>query len=381
MDFAWTEEQQQQGQGAAAFGESLNDGLAARELAGAAPRELWRRCAEFGLQGMPAPAEHGGGGHDALTMVAILEAVGQTCKDNGLLFSIGAHLWACQMPLVLFGSAEQQARYLPRMCGGELVAANAMTEPDSGSDAYAMRARATKDGDDYLLNGSKTFVTNAPMADLFVTYARTGAADSGFAGITCFVVPRGTPGLSVGPAFDKMGLRTSPMAEVAFEDCPVPAQNVVGRPGSGSFVFNASMEWERLMIMCPALGAMERLQRRCTDHVKQRKAGATAIGKHQAVAHRLVQMELRLRSCRQLLYRGAWLKQQAGKAMAESALAKLGVSEAYVANCKDAMQLYGGYGYMVETELERELRDAMASTVYSGTSDVQRNIVAAMRGL
>lgn len=374
MDFSWSEEQQQLRDGAQKFGASLNEGLAHRYKDAAFPRQLWDRCAEFGLQGMPVPGELGGGGHSALDMVAILEGVGLTCRDNGLIFSIGAHLWACETPLLLFGTDEQKQRHLRPMASGELIGANAMTEPDSGSDAYALRTTAVKDGDGYVLNGTKTFVTNGPVADLFITYGRTGG--KGFAGITGFLVERGTPGLTVGPAFDKMGLRTSPMCEIAFEDCRVPKANILGRVGSGSFVFNSSMEWERLMIMASALGTMEHLLDRCTAYIKER-----GVSKHQAVAHKLVDMELRLESARAALYRAAWLKEVKGAAMRESAMAKVTASEAYVHACRDAIQLHGAYGFMVEYELERELRDATASTLYSGTSEVQRNIIAALKGL
>ncbi len=379
MDFSFSEEQQQLRQGAQKFGASLNEGLAQRYTDAEFSRDLWDRCGQFGLQGMVVPAAYGGGEHDPLDMVAILEGLGLGCRDNGLIFSIGAHLWACEIPLQLFGTEEQKQKHLTRLCSGEAIGANAMTEPDSGSDAYSLRSTAVEDGDHYVLNGTKTFVTNAPVADLFITYARTGG--SGFAGITGFVVERDTPGLFVGPKFDKMGLRTSLMSEVAFEDCRVPGDAVIGRVGSGSFVFNHSMEWERLMIMASALGSMEHWLDRCTTYVKERKVGDTPISKHQAVAHRLVDMELHLEAARAALYRAAWIKGEKGAAMRESAMAKVTASEAYVSNCRAALQLHGAYGYMAEYELERELRDATASTLYSGTSEVQRNIIAALKGL
>jgi len=381
MDFAWTDEQQELQDGARKFAaEALEPGADARDRNKAFSRELWRTCADFGLQGMPVPEAYGGGGHDPLSMVAILEGVGQGCSDNGLVFSVGAHLWACTMPILLFGTEAQKQRWLPGMVDGSLVAANGMTEADSGSNAYALRTTARKEGDHYVLDGAKVFVTNAPVADLFVVYARTGGK-AGFAGITGFVVDKGTPGLSLGQRFHKMGLRASPMAEVVLDGCRVPADNVLGREGSGSMVFNMSMEWERLMILAPALGAMRRVVDRVVAHARQRKVGETPISKHQSCAHRLVNMELTLRSARLVLLQAAWRKAQEGQAMAESAMAKVTVSEAYVTICREAMQLYGGYGYMEDTQVERELRDALASTLYSGTSEVQRNIIAALTGL
>jgi len=381
MDFAWTDEQKQLHDGAVKFaGERLCDGVIQRDKDHLFSRELWQACADFGLQGLNTPEELGGGGHAPLEIVTILEGVGRGGRDNGLVFSVGAHLWACTVPLVKFGTAEQKARWLPGMASGELIAANGMTEPDTGSDAYALRTSAQKDGDAWVLNGQKTFVTNAPVADLFVVYARTGDKP-GFAGITCFIIEKGTPGLTVGKPMEKMGLRTSPMAELFFDDCRVPGENLLGREGSGSMVFNMSMDFERLFIMAPALGAGRRLLERCVAHAKERKTGETPLGKHQSVAHTLVEMDLRLEQAGLALYQAAWIKGKRGVAMAESARAKLAVSHAYEQTCRDAVHLFGGYGYMVEYELERELRDATAATLYSGTSEVQRNIVAALKGL
>jgi hypothetical protein len=178
-----------------------------------------------------------------------------------------------------------------------------------------------------------------------------------------------------------MGLRTSPIAQVYLDDCRVPDAARVGSAGSGAMIFNHAMEVERLLVMAPAVGVMERLIARCVAHARQRVAGAAPIGRHQAVAHRVADMELRLEGARWLLYRAAWLHGRRGTVARESALAKLAVSEAYVECCRSAVQLFGGYGYMVEYELERELRDALAATLYVGTSEIQRNLIAGLRGL
>ena len=381
MDFGWSEQQKELHDGAVKFAsERLCDGVIQRDKEHDFSRALWQACADFGLQGLATPATFGGGGHGPLEIVTILEGIGLGGRDNGLVFSVGAHLWACTIPLIKFGTPEQKQRWLPGMADGELIAANGMTEPDTGSDAYALRTSAVKDGEAYLLNGQKTFVTNAPVADLFIVYARTGDRP-GFAGITCFVVEAGTPGLEVGRPMEKMGLRTSPMAELFFDDCRVPEANVLGRVGSGAMVFNMSMDFERLFIMAAPLGGARRLLARCLQHAKERKTGDTPLGKHQSVAHTLVEMDLRVEQAGLALYQAAWIKAQRGVAMAESARSKLAVSHAYEQTCRDAVHLFGGYGYMVEYELERELRDATAATLYSGTSEVQRNIVAALKGL
>ena len=330
------------------------------------------------MTGLLVPEEWGGAGHDLLSAVAILEGVGYGARDNGLVFSAAAQAASCAGPLVEYGTEEQKREWLPRLADGSAIGATAITEPDSGSSALALATAAVESGGDFVLDGSKTFVTNAPVADVFVVYARTGG---GFAGITCFVIPRDAPGLSVGPPVEKMGLRTSPMAQVFLEGCRVPRRAVLGGVGSGAMVFNQTMDVERLLVMAPAVGVMERLLERCVEHARQRKAGPVPIGRHQAVAHRIADMELELEASRLLLYRAAWQKARRGTATRESALAKLAVSEAYVASCRAALQLFGGYGYTVEYEVERELRDALATTIYVGTSEIQRNLIAGLRGL
>ena len=380
MDFDWTDDHLSLRRGAVEFASRrLAEGVTARDREEIFSRELWDACAEFGLQGLLVPSEWNGAGHDLLSAVVVLEGIGYGARDNGLVFSVTAHAASCEGPLHEFGTDEQKGEWLPRLADGSVIGATGITEPDSGSNALALGTTAVQSQGDWILDGSKTFVTNAPIADLFVVYARTGG--SGFAGITCFLVPRDTAGLTVGPAIGKMGLRTSPMAQVFLEGCRVPASSVVGGVGSGAMVFNRTMDVERLLVMAPAVGVMERLLERCVTHARQRTAGAVPIGKHQSISHRIADMELELEAARLLLYRAAWQRMRGGTATRESALAKLAISEAYVASCRSAMQIFGGYGYMVEYEIERELRDALATTLYVGTSEIQRNLIAGLRGL
>ncbi len=380
MDFAWTDEQTDLRRGAVEFASRrLADGVIERDQDSIFSRDLWLECAEFGLQGVMVPEEWKGAGHDLLSAVAILEGVGYGARDNGLVFSVAAHAASCEGPLSEFGSDEQKKKWLPGLVDGSVIGATGITEPDSGSSALSLQTSAAQDRDDWVLNGSKTFVTNAPVADLFVIYARTGGA--GFAGITCFLMPRETEGLSVGPPIAKMGLRTSPMSQVFLENCRVPESAVIGGIGSGSMIFNQTMDLERLLVMAPAIGVMERLLEGCVAHARQRTAGSVALSKHQSITHRIADMELELEAARLLLYRAAWHRMHRGSATRESALAKLAVSEALVSCCRSAVQIFGGYGYMVEYELERELRDALATTLYVGTSEIQRNLVAGLRGL
>lgn len=380
MEFDWTDDQLELRRGAVEFASRrLAEGVTDRDREGAFSRELWDACADFGLQGLLVPPEYGGAGQDLLSAVAVMEGIGYGARDNGLVFSVAAHVASCEGPLATFGSEEQKDEWLPKLAGGTAIGATGVTEPDSGSNALAMATTAVQSRGDWVLDGSKTFVTNAPVADLFVLYARTGP--SALAGLTCFLVPRDADGLTVGPPIEKMGLRTSPMAQVYLESCRVPASAVVGGVGSGAMIFNQTMDVERLLVMAPAVGVMERLLERSVAHARRRTAGGVAIGKHQAVSHRVADMELALEASRLLLYRAAWHRMQSGVATRESALAKLAVSEAYVESCRGAVQIFGGYGYMTDYELERELRDALAATLYVGTSETQRNLIAGLRGL
>ena len=223
-------------------------------------------------------------------------------------------------------------------------------------------------------------MTNAPVADLFVAYATVNPA-LGPTGITAFIIERDTPGLSISRHLDKMGLRTSPMAEVVFQDCRVPVAQRLGREGRGALVFECSMEWERGCILASCLGAMERQLQDCLEHARTRRQFGKPIGKFQSVANRLVDMKVRLDTCRPLVYRIGALKDAGQDATMEAAIAKLYVSESYVKSCLDAIQVFGGYGYMTEMQVERDLRDSVGGTLYSGTSEIQRNIIARGLGL
>ncbi|MFO0837799.1 MAG: acyl-CoA dehydrogenase family protein [Phycisphaerae bacterium] len=381
MDFALSTAQQEYQDAAIAFAKAeLADDVIARDAGGEFWREGWLRCARFGVHALPIPTEYGGSGGDLMTTIAVMEGLGYGCKDQGLLFSINAHLWTNSIPILLYGTDEQKRRYLPRLCDGSLIGANAASEPESGSDVFSMRTRATRDGDHYVLNGTKTFCTNAPVCDLFAAYA-TLDPSLGVMGICAFLVERDTPGINTSRKIEKMGLRTSPMAEVIFENCRVPRGSLLGREGRGAEVFNSSMEWERSNILANGLGTMRRQIEQCVQYARSRRQYGHAIGKYQSVANRIVDMKLRYETARMLVYKIGWLKSLGRNAELDVALAKLHTAESYVKNCLDAIQIHGGYGYMTEFELERDLRDAVGSTLYSGTTEIQRNIIARRLGL
>jgi alkylation response protein AidB-like acyl-CoA dehydrogenase len=381
MDFAWSDEQLAFKDAVIKFArQQLNHDIIERDREGRFSRELWQECAKFGIQGLPFPEAYGGGNADILTTMLTMEGLGYGCKDNGLIFAINAQMWSVQMPIFTFGTEAQKARYLPGLCSGELIGAHGMSEPGSGSDAFSLRARAERRDGGYVLNGTKTFVTNAPVCDMAIVFATVDPARK-MLGVTGFLIDKGTPGFSVSPHIDKMGLRTSPMSEVILEDCFVPEENRLGKEGMGSRIFSDSMEWERACILGSHLGAMERLLERCIAHARDRTQFGQPIGKFQTVANRIVDMKVRLETARLLLYRVAWLKKMGKSAVMEAALAKLYLAECFVQSGLDAVRTMGGYGYSTEYEVERDLRDAVGGTLYSGTSDIQRNIIARLLGL
>ena len=381
MDFDLTPEQTTLREEIVRFAQhELNDDLVDRDADSAFSLDAWKRCAAFGIQGLPIPTEYGGAASDALTIVIAMEALGYGSRDNGLIFSLNAQMWSCEIPIARFGTVEQKRRFLPGFCDGSMIGVQCMTEPDTGSDAFNLTATAVRKDGRYVLNGAKTFITNAPIADVFVVFASTDRS-KGFAGISAFLVDRETEGVSVGPPFHKMGLRTSQMSEVIFSDCEIAEDQLLGPEGAGAAIFNHSMDWERSCILASAVGSMQRQVERSIAYAKERRQFGHPIGKFQAVSHRIVDMKLRLETARLLLYRLGWLKSNGEPTALDSALVKLHLGESFLASSMDALQVHGGYGYLTESELEREVRDAVAGRIYSGTSDIQRNLVASHLGL
>ncbi len=313
-------------------------------------------------------------------LIAVMEGLGYGTDDQGLLFSLNAHLWRTMVPLVLYGTPEQRERYPPGLADGTLIGANASTEPEAGSDIYAMKTSARPAEGGYFLNGTKTYITSAPVADLMVVYA-TLDEKAGPLGITAFLVEADTPGVQGSSAFDKMGLRTAAMGLIDLRGCWVADSAVLGRPGRGSQVFESAMEYERGSILAACLGVMRRQVEKAVDHARRRQQFGQPIGKFQAVSHRIADMKVRLDAARALVQRIGELKDQGESATLEAAVAKLFVSEAYVQSSLDAVRLQGAKGYLSENPESWQLRDAIGSLLYSGTSDIQHNIIARELGL
>ncbi|GAA2050042.1 acyl-CoA dehydrogenase family protein [Catenulispora yoronensis] len=341
-------------------------------------RDKWRRLAEVGLLGLPFPAEYGGAALDVADTVGILRALGEHCLDQGLVFSATTQLASTGTPLARFGSEPLKARYLPGVCAGELIGAHAITESGGGSDALAMRTTARHDGDAYVLSGAKAYVSNGPVADLIVVYARTG---TGATALTPFLVRTDSPGVVRGAPIEKMGLRTSPMCELFLDDVRVPDDHVLGYEGGGLLVLDYVMKREILYSFAATVGRMAGRLERLIGHANTRESFGAPIAAYQAVSHRIADLKIGYETSR------LWLEHTAAALAAhrdvaeDIAITKLVASEAAVASAQAAVQLFGGAGYMSEYGLEKELRDNVAATIYSGSSEIQRDRLAALVGL
>lgn len=382
MDFALTADQLTLRDEIVSFARAeLNAGAAERDREQIFSREVWRSCGTLRLQGLLVPEEYGGRGLDPLSATIAIEALGYGCRDGGLAFAICAHLLACVVPIWKHGTEEQKRHYLPGLSDGTLIAANAMSEPESGSDAFALATRAEPDGAGFRLTGHKTFVSNGPVADVVVAYAATDLERGYHGGITAFLIPCETPGVRAEARIEKMALRSCQMGDIIIDDAYVSSDAILGRVGGGSTIFAQSMEWERICLVALHVGTMERLLEDAVTHARTRKAFGQPIGKFQAVSHRIVDMKVRLEAARLLTYRAASRLDHARDIGMDASIAKLFVSESLLATAQDAVRTLGGYGVLTHREAERALRDAVASTLYSGTSDVQRNIIARWLGL
>jgi alkylation response protein AidB-like acyl-CoA dehydrogenase len=382
MDFSFTDEQTMLRDSIVRFATgALNGDLLARDREHTFSREIWRQCARIGLLGLPAPEAYGGSDADPLTCAIALEAFGYACRDGGLVFSVCAHMLACVVPVWKHGSEAQKDRFLTGLCNGTLIGAHAITEPDSGSDTFSMRTRAERVVNGWRLNGSKTFISNGPVADVVVVFAVTDANKKFHGGVTAFLVERGLPGFAAGQTFEKMGLRTSPVGELVFDNVFLPDSAVLGAVGGGSGVFGTAMEWERALLVAAHVGTIERLLETSVRYARSRSQFGQAIGKFQGVAHKIADMKVQLEAARLLVYRTATRLGTSRSISLDASISKLFVSESLVKAALDTVQLHGGYGFMAEYEVERALRDAIGSTLYSGTSEMQRNIIARWMGL
>ncbi len=381
MDFRLTEEQVSLRESIIRFARSeLSHDIRSFETNGSFPWDAWRKCAEMQIMALPFPERYGGCGADFLSTVHAMQALGYACRDAGLVHAIGTQI-LCGLQILLFGGEEIKDKYLPLICRGEKVFAQAITEPASGSDALSMATRAERQGESYVINGSKIFISNGPIADAVIVFAVTNSEKKALGGISCCIVEKGTPGFKQCKPFEKMGLTTLLNGELVFENCMIPLERMLGKEGQGGIIFSESMEWERTLLPAAHIGTMERVCETSVKYVKERSAFGKSIGSYQSVANKIADMKMNIELGKLIVWKAAMLKGQGKRASLESSVCKLFVSESLKKACLDAVQVHGGYGYMTEYEIERDLRDSIASTIYSGTTEMQQNIISRLMGL
>jgi alkylation response protein AidB-like acyl-CoA dehydrogenase len=376
----WTDEQKALRKSLEPYFERLSAGHIEDDAANLFNREKWDLIRESGVLRIPFDPQWGGLGHDALTLVYVLEHLGYGCRDNGLLFTLATQLVSAATPLHRFGSDDLKERYLKQLIDGSIISAHAISEPSAGSDAMAMITTATEDGDSYILDGQKLFITSGPLADVITVYAKMDTG-GGATGITAFLVPTDTPGFNVGDPIPKLGLNTCPFCQLEFRDCRVPKENIVGRPGSGFFILEHIMNWEILCIFIMMAGEMQERMERCIAHAKKRTAFGVPIASNQYVAGKIVDQKIGIETSRKHLYDTARRFAKGRTVTTEISMAKLVTSEANLASALSAVQLFGGRGYMREYGVEKGLRDAVGAPIYSGTNEMQRVRIASMLGL
>jgi acyl-CoA dehydrogenase len=347
------------------------------EEAGRIPRELWRRLGELGFLGLEFPTEYGGGGADFVASVVLGEEMAR-CRSGGVAFSVLVHTDMSSPWLTRYGTEAQKRKYLPGIVRGETVCALGITEPGAGSDMAALATRAVRDGDVYRLTGSKIFITNGVYGDLYFVAARTGAGTPArrHDGISMFLVERGLPGFTVSRTLDKMGMRASDTAELAFEDCPVPAENLLGVEGRGFQQLAAGLQRERIMAAVLALAGADQALEDTLRYLGERTAFGEPLAQRQALRHRVADLATELEAARHLVYHAASLYADGADCITEVSMAKLFATETANRVAYHAVQLHGGYGYMREFPVERFARDVRLWTIASGTSEVMREIIA-----
>ena len=380
MDFALAPERAAFAAEIDRFAEQALSTLPTPRPGGAFSREGWQRLAGAGLHGLSVPVEHGGDGRDIVDGVLAMRALGRRCRESGLLFALSSHLWTCCRPISEFGSDAQKARYLPRLSRGTWIGGHALSEPGAGSDAFALRTVARRDGAGWVLDGEKAFVSNGPVAELLLIFAVT-EPDAGWAGISGFLVEADAPGLVRCPPPDKLGLHSAPLCALRLEGCRVPGDALLGTPGQGFAIFDSEMSWERCCLFAALLGAMDRQLDDTVAHARSREQFGQPIGRFQAVSHPIADMRMRIVLAELILHKAAWQLARGERADLETAVAKLFISEGYVQSSLTALQVHGGRGYLRDAGIAGHLEDAVASTIYSGTSELLRSQIARTMGL
>jgi len=335
---------------------------------------LWDKMAEIGLTGIPFPEEYGGAEMDNLSYAIAVEELSRVCGSTGV--TISAHTSLCCWPIYSFGTEEQKKKYLEPLASGEKVGALGLTEPSAGSDAGAVKLSAKLDGDEYVLNGTKIFITNGGRADVYVIIASTDKTKK-HKGTAAFIVEKGTPGFTFGKKEHKLGIRASYTYELVFENCRIPKENMLGGDGQGFKIVMKTLDGGRIGIAAQALGIAQGAFDQALEYAKTREQFGKPISSFQGLQWMLADMHTQIEAARLMVYRAAWLKDNNLPYSKESAMAKLFASETAMWVTTKAVQIFGGYGYTREYPVERMMRDAKITEIYEGTSEVQRIVIAA----
>lgn len=354
--------------------DTFNAGVEEDDSRGVFSKQKWSLCGELGILGIVVPEAYGGSGHNMLTTALAIETLGRYCTDEGLVFSLCANMCTCIIPICHFGSDEQKEIYLPGLASGKRIGGNGITEERAGSDSSAIQTEVIHNDDQYTINGAKIFVTNAPVADVLLIYAKHPNGLK-MADISCFVIDTSHPGISIGQTFQKMGLRTSPLSEVVLKNCTVGSKNLLGRERFGMLVFNHCMMWERIIMSAYHVGSMEQQYQIAARHAGSRTQFGQKIKKFSGVSDKLVEMKMRIDAARLMLYHTCWKYDNNMADLPDASMLKLMASESKVNNSLYAMQIFGAYGYMKDSPVEKQLRDSIAATLYSGTSEMQKKII------
>ncbi|MDQ0482300.1 acyl-CoA dehydrogenase [Guptibacillus hwajinpoensis] len=338
-------------------------------------RNLFEQMAELGLTGIPWSEEYGGIGSDYLSYVIAVEELSRVCASTGVTLS--AHTSLAGWPVNAFGTEEQKQKFLRPMAEGKLMGAYGLTEPGSGSDAGGMKTTAKLDGDEYILNGSKIFITNGGEADIYIVFAQTDK-EKRHKGITAFIVEKDTPGFSMGKKEKKLGIRSSPTLEIIFEDCRVPVENRLGDEGQGFKIAMKTLDGGRNGIAAQAVGIAQGALDAATAYAKERKQFGKPIGENQGIGFKLADMATKIEAARLLTYQAAWKESQGLPYGKESAMSKLYAGDISMEVTTEAVQVFGGYGYTKDYPVERYMRDAKITQIYEGTNEIQRLVISRM---
>jgi butyryl-CoA dehydrogenase len=377
MEFSFTEEQLMFKEQVIRFAaKEIVPRCAEHDLCGEFDFQSFRKLGEFGILGLHFPEALGGSDADVVTTVLAGEALGEAGLDGGLTLAYGAHTFLCADTIFTHGSEAQRKKYIPKLASGEWIGCMGLTEPGAGSDVASITTRAERKGERYVLNGNKMFITNGPVADVAVIYAKTGK-DLRHAGVSAFIVEKGTPGFSSGKNLIKMGVRSSHTSELIFEDCEIPAENLIGMEGAGFLMAMQTVEWDRSALLAPFIGGMTYVLEKCLKYAAERYQFGRPIGRFQAMKHKLADIKIFIEAARSLCYRIAWCKDQ-GRPLnhLEAAVAKLFVGDWSLGPANDAVVLHGGYGYCHEYEVERYFRDSRLAPIGGGTSEIQKKIIS-----